>query len=353
MDSFMITSLVDVQMPNISNRDPAAEPFTEVEQVSSTQVAEAAACDEDDDDCAICYSTLYRPVRTQCRHSACGSCMLHWALTAMNKCTDFTNMPSNLTVDGINFRCPTCRSYTTATIDTELDDRLRARYPDEYTARAAEEKSVEDVEIGEFDTQNMLIMIGNSHRKIDPEISPYSGRTLRHEWTFFLKSSHTELIRGVQVILHPSYLHDRLVTLRQAPFSTTHKAWGNFTLSAGIHLAEGYQWVDEHLAVDSSRDHEKDILPLDWHLQFGGTGGQMSKLVKFRKIRPELAQEESDEDLTEFSFLTESLSETEIEELRRVRRIKRAEQRGHDALKGTHKKADEMAVLSMERTSGD
>lgn len=319
-----------MEMPIVNEKDIIAEPTTKIEQILSTRIHEAVAYDDEDDDCVICYATLYRPVKTECRHSACEACMLHWALAAMDECTDQAELPSNLSIDGIKFRCPTCRTYTTATFDSVLNSRLHARHPEEYTARAAEQALSEDNPDDEYATRSMLIMLGNSHRKIEPEECPYTGKTRHHEWTFFLKSSQPERIKEVQVILHPTYREDRLITLREAPFSITHKAWGYFTVFLGLQLQKGYEWVDEECAVSRARDGKKDLLPFDWLLDFRGNGSQKNRLVKFRKVRPE--PEQPDEDNADLSVLAEFMSESEIEQLREVRRLKRAARRAQEAL---------------------
>lgn len=321
-----------MEMPVINEKDIISEPTTKVEQILSNGIHEVVAYEDEDedDDCVICYATLYRPVKTECGHSACEGCMLHWALAAMDECIEQTELPSNLTVDGIKFKCPTCRTYTTANFDAELDARLHKRHPEEYAARAAEQREPEDSPEDEYATKTMLIMLGNSHRKVDPTPSPYTGSMRHHEWTFFVKSSQPELIEEIQVILHPTFREDRLVTLREPPFSITHKGWGYFTIFAGLQLKKGYEWIDEERAVSSNRDRKKDRLPFDWLLDFRGNGSQTNRLVKFRKIQSEA--EQSDEEMADLGVLAEFMSETEIEQLREVRRLKRAARRAQEAL---------------------
>lgn len=326
------------EIPVSSGKDIILEPTTEAEQILSTRIHEATILDDEaDDDCVICYATLYRPVKTDCGHSACEGCMLHWALAAMDECVEHAQLPSNLTVDGIKFRCPTCRTYTTATIDHELDFRLQARYPDEYASRAAEQGSpAKDIE-DEFATRTMLVMLGNSHRKIEPSPSPYTEAMRHHEFTFFIKSSQPELIKEVQVILHPTFKEDRLTILREMPMSITHKAWGYFTIFVGVQLSEGFEWVDEERAISSSRDKKKDVLPLDWLLDFRGNGSQTNRRIKFRKIQPDSDDVREDDDMADLDGLAEFMSEAEIEQLREVRRLKRAARRMQDALERTER----------------
>ena len=278
---------------------------------------------DDDDDCVICYQTLYRPVRTNCKHAACESCMLHWALTALDN-PKAEELPSNFgfSVEGIGFKCPTCRTYTEARYNKELDDKLRIKYPNEYAARHAEEAQF--ILDTDDSSEKMMIMFGNSHRKVPPTISPHSGRVREHEWTFFVKTSKQDLIEFVHVVLHPSYREERLVTLSEAPFSCTRLSWGFFLIFAGIQLKEGYEWVDEPRAVDSDAENGRvrNRLPIEWLLEFGGNGRQENRTVKYKKVETASAQEEQEEeDLGELAFL---MSEAELRELRKVRRFKSA-----------------------------
>lgn len=278
--------------------------------------------DDADDDCVICYLKLHRPARTNCGHTACENCLLHWSLSAMDlKATK--DIPSNLglSIDGIKFKCPTCRTYTSAFFDADRDSVLRIRYPDEYAERdikATEEANDEDA------VQTMVLMYGNSHRDMDTEIDEDSGLKLKHEFTFFVQSSRPDLIEKVEVVLHPGYRQDRLVTLTQPPFSTTHKAWGYFTVFAGVTLTEGWEWVDEALAVDSdaTKGRCKDRLPLRWPLQLEGEGGQQTRFAKMRKVK---GKDKTDSDVEEedLESLAAFMSEKEIETLRQTRMAKK------------------------------
>lgn len=279
---------------------------------------------DEDDDCVICYQTLYRPAKTLCQHMACESCMLHWALTAMENTNGAGNLPTTvgLAVDGIKFKCPTCRTYTEAKFDDDLDRLLSTKYPQEYNHRAAEEASA-PAAANEDGTENMFLIYGNSHRTLEtPVISPYTGKMCKHEWTFFVQSSRPEVLELVHIILHPTFREDRLVTLDKAPFSITRKGWGAFTVFAGLQLKEGYQWADQERVIDSDarNGRVKDKLPVEWALDFGGNGSQQTKMFKIRKVLPtEKDKAEAEEDLTMLELL---LSEAELRDLREVKRLK-------------------------------
>jgi len=294
------------------------EPTVEISTFADDEIT------DEDDDCVICYQTMYRPATTECGHSACQSCMLHWAMTAMEVCNDEVQLPSDFGVDGIRFTCPTCRTYTIAFFDKIRDKELQTRHPQEYASRALEETTSISSD-GEFATQNMILLLGNSHRKVEPSISPYSGRTRTHEWTFFIQSSYQDIIEQIQVILHPSFRQDRLVTLREVPFSTTHLGWGYFTVYAGIRLKEGWEWVDEPMAVDLDKTRKKAILPVEWLLDFRGNGSRKTQVIKFKRTEPELEEADSNpEEDSDLGDLALVMSETEIADLRATVRAKRA-----------------------------
>lgn len=314
----------------IEPKEMAPTPEVEIRDLV-TEKALQDALPDDDDDCLICYQTLYRPAKTECGHYACESCMLHWALTAMDVRSDHSNLPSNLAVDGIKFKCPTCRTYTQAKFDATRNSKLEARYPEDYSARASEENGINADPEDEFATQTMVLMFGNSHRKIPPSVNPETGRIRTHEWTFFVQSSHQNIIEKIEVILHPTFRTNRLVTLNKPPFSTTHIGWGYFTIFAGIQLKEGWQWVDESMAVDSARGRTKDRLPIQWLLDFRENGGQNNRLVKFKKI-PKQVEAESDEEELDLGSLADLMSEAEIAQYRESQRHKRVARRAHEAL---------------------
>ena len=276
--------------------------------------------------------------------------MLHWALTAMSVNPADQALSMSLSVDGLKFKCPTCRTYTSARFDAGRDETLRTRYPEEYEEREAEAATTAaEAQAGDDGVHTMTLMTGNSHRKVPPSISPHTGMARTHEFTFFIQSSRPDLIDTVEVILHPTFRENRLVTLREPPFTTTHLAWGYFIVYAGVTLKRGWEWVGEERAVDSNKEGGRcgDRLPMEWGLDFGGAGSQKSRLVKYREVtrdgsgkgkeevegegeakaeKNEVGNEDEDEDL-DLGVLAELMSASEIAELREVRRLKRVRER--------------------------
>lgn len=298
---------------------------------------------EQDDDCVICYQTLYRPARTECGHSACESCLLHWALTTMETKFGDVNAPeisSNiaLAVDGIKFKCPTCRTYTQASFDAERNEKLTERYREEYISRDAEISNNSPL-VSEDGTELVFLMIGNSHRKIPATFDPHTGMEAEHEWTFFVKGSNQDVIDKVEVILHPSYREHRLAILNKAPFTITRLCRAYFTIFAGIVLKEGWEWVGEEMIVDSDADNGRvrDRLPVKWLLDFSDGGRMRTQTVKVKKVKQPVSEgtdrvmddriicgtvPDCEED-ADFGAMAAFMSEREIAQLREVRIMKR------------------------------
>ena len=60
---------------------------------------------------------------------------------------------------------------------------------------------------------------------------------------------------------------------REPPYEITRVGWGYFTIVVLVILKVGYTWVSED-AVASPDGHEKNMLPIDWTLDFDGGGSQ-------------------------------------------------------------------------------
>lgn len=327
--SFMATMEVAIENPIVEPKELFEPPLVEAATLLPSELLRDTTTD-DDDDCVICYQTLYRPAKTECGHSACESCMLHWALMAMDVKLEDQQLPVALSVEALKFKCPTCRTYTSATLDSRRDRLLQSSHPEDYASRLAELGTSDSGPEDEYATRTMVLMTGNSHRKVPPTVSPYTGMTCTHEWTFFIQSSRQDLIEQVDVILHPTFRQDRLVVFHEPPFAATHMGWGYFTIFAGITLKEGWEWVDEERAVDSDaqKGRVSDRLPVEWVLDLGGGGSQKNRLLKIRKVRKEQDGEErqdaEDELDVELAGLAGLMSAAEIAQLREVRMSKRA-----------------------------
>lgn len=235
-------------------------------------------CDENDI-CPICRQLLYRPATTiACGHAACNTCLLTWIATSesepqpLNASFQISSEPD---IDGISLGCPVCRTETTIALDEARSSQLQSTYPVLY-----EERAVEDSETDQL----MIIQLGNTHKRVPPSISPYSGRVRTHHWNFFLKSSHTDLIESVDLILHETFQNRRFVTLREPPFTKSALGWGYFRFTAFITLREGWEWVSPDALNSSSKMRgRKDRLPVEWTLEFRGSGGQSLATASIRR----------------------------------------------------------------------
>ncbi|KAI7773139.1 hypothetical protein LA080_011749 [Diaporthe eres] len=174
-------------------------------------------------------------------------------------------------IDGISFGCPVCRTETTVALDEARSSRLESTYTILYQQRAMQDTETD---------QLMIIQLGNTHKNVPPSISPYSGMTRTHHWTFFLKSSHTDLIDSVDLILHETFRNHRFVTLREPPFTKSS-------------LGHGWEWVSpDAMNSASTARGRKDRLPVEWILEFSGGGSQSLTTVPIQR------SDEADEILT-------------------------------------------------------
>ena len=69
---------------------------------------------------------------------------------------------------------------------------------------------------------------------------------------------------------------------REPPYEITRVGWGYFTIVVLVILKVGYTWVSED-AVASPDGHEKNMLPIDWTLDFNGGGSQGRLRMRVKK----------------------------------------------------------------------
>ncbi|ORY67108.1 uncharacterized protein BCR38DRAFT_426106 [Pseudomassariella vexata] len=232
---------------------------------------------DDDDACPICQLMLYNPVTTTCRHTLCKFCMATWAsvsLAAPMIIVDVDEEPVPFdAVSELEARCPMCRMQTTASDNAQRAAHLKATYPQKWAERAAEvEADRERRAEGGDGIQTMTVYIGNRHETVSP-----SGDDLmqnRHEWTFFVKPSRTDIVEEVHIFLHPTFRENHIIRQRP-PYQISRLGWGIFTITASVILKAGYAWVSDD-AQDSPDGAAKGMLPLEWTLDFDGFGGKGS-----------------------------------------------------------------------------
>ena len=144
------------------------------------------------------------PVRTQCNHLLCASCMAQWADTSSTNHIEHSSLDVNLTDFDPNYdptydleaNCPMCRTHTTAAPDASLAAQLERQYPITYAARRVEEEVDKGTRVGRDGVEGVMILIGNKHRLIR---NP--GDANEHGWTFFVRTSRQDIIKEVHVEL--------------------------------------------------------------------------------------------------------------------------------------------------------
>ena len=154
----------------------------------------------EDDLCPICQLLLYRPVLTSCNHALCESCMAHWADVSVSSqltIVDVDEEPVEFNpVSGLEAKCPMCRTQTAATLDAARSEQLASKYPSTWLERAAEEGIAGEGQGGDGVIQTFTVYVGNRHQLVQD-----SEDANVHEWTFFVKTSRTDIIEEVQILL--------------------------------------------------------------------------------------------------------------------------------------------------------
>lgn len=238
-----------------------------------------------DDQCPICQLLLFNPVRTQCNHLLCASCMAQWADVSSANHIEPSSLDINLadfnphydpTYD-LEANCPMCRTRTNAAPDKTLAKRLEKKYPTTYAERRVEEEVERGTKVGSDGVEGVMILIGNKHRA-----ERGSEDANQHDWTFFVRTSRPEIVKEVRVNLHPTFRPPRLV-LRNPPYEVRRLGWGTFTIEAVIVLKEPYSWVT------GEGDERQPKLELSWQLTFEGRGRQGRVRAKVRKVEEEVS----------------------------------------------------------------
>ncbi|EMC99099.1 hypothetical protein BAUCODRAFT_22388 [Baudoinia panamericana UAMH 10762] len=276
----------------------------ETEQSGSSSVDVSPNAEDaiaEDDLCPVCRLLLFQPVTTGCNHSLCRTCMARWAEVSISAPMTIVRVdeePQDFdAATGLEARCPMCRTYTTASLDHPLADRLQSTYPAVYGERGSEEADDGD----QHDSiQTITVYIGNSHELIQP--AEQESHNI-HRWTFFVRPSRNDIIDEVQIFLHPTFRPSRIIRQRP-PYELSRIGWGYFTIVAGVILKPGYSWVSSD-AEDSRDGAPKGMLRLDWTLDFtsfGGTGAKGRHRLKVKNERGWAdVDEEAERDEAEWS----------------------------------------------------
>ncbi|EFQ96148.1 hypothetical protein CFE70_003757 [Pyrenophora teres f. teres 0-1] len=233
-----------------------------------------------DDLCPICQLLLFTPVRTQCDHLLCASCMAQWADTSSTNRIEHSSLAVSLADFDPNYdptydleaNCPMCRTHTTAAPDAALAAHLEKQYPVTYAVRRVEEDVERGTRIGQDGVEGVMILIGNKHRLM---LIRNAGDANEHDWTFFVRTSRQDIVKEVRVELHPTFPRPRKI-LRNPPYEIRATGWGTFTIAAKIVLKPPYCWMVGNTAQEG--------LDLTWLLDFDGSGKQGRVRAKVRKL---------------------------------------------------------------------
>lgn len=239
-----------------------------------------------DDLCPICQLLLYTPVRTQCNHLLCASCMAQWADASSTNNIEPSSLDVNLTDFDPNYdptydleaNCPMCRTHTAATPDQTLARVLEQKYPVAYAERRVDEEVERGSRADQNGIEGVMILIGNKHRLLRG-----AEDDNQHDWTFFVRTSRPDIVKHVRIDLHPTF-RPPVVTLRKPPYEVRRLGWGYFTLEAEIVLQEPYKWI-----VDTAGTRQSG-LELTWTLNFEGRGRQGRVRAKVMRVEEQLGR---------------------------------------------------------------
>lgn len=152
----------------------------------------------------ICQLLLFTPVRTQCNHVLCASCMAQWADASTTTEVEHASWDVDLEEFDPNYdptydleaNCPMCRTHTRAAPDHALASELEQKYPIIYAERRVEEEVERGSRVGQDGVEGIMFLIGNKHKLLRG-----SEDANQHDWTFFVRASRPELIEEVRVDL--------------------------------------------------------------------------------------------------------------------------------------------------------
>lgn len=228
--------------------------------VSREQLAEK-------DRCPICSTFLAVPVTTSCGHTFCQPCF-RWANVSV-KSSDLNAFPakdireSKLTT----ILCPICGQICHSFVDLHHQYKIQNEHPNNwrYTSWAVSQRSTTPSRFPAFEF--LTFTIGNTHKMSEAFVDSRK-RENRHDWTFFVRPSHPELIAGVVITLHESFRHN-VIALTNPPFEIRRFGWGIFEILAQVTLKSQYFFLNDMATVESGRRRK---LQVTWTLSFQGDG---------------------------------------------------------------------------------
>ncbi|KAK6512208.1 hypothetical protein TWF481_001099 [Arthrobotrys musiformis] len=246
------------------------------EDVNIDPAGEEVEVEDDDDLCPICRQLLHRPVVTECSHTLCELCMTEWAdvsVTSQMTVVPLAERPEDFVAANIQAKCPMCRTMTSAKRSSEVEERVRRKYPGVYERR--EEEAVRDEAMKEVSVETLTVYIGNT-------VIPPGGEDERglFDWEFFVKISDTSVVNEVEILLHETFKKPRLVRWKP-PYAVRRLGWGTFIIRANVILKYGYSWISSD--AEDTKYATKASLPLEWELCFDDGGSQARCQLKIKK----------------------------------------------------------------------
>lgn len=209
--------------------------------------------------CPICLNLLIEPVKIECNHMFCYTCL--------DELMDNSNKE-------IDFKCPMCRENLKKNfnlkIDKTLENQIKNLFAKEYELRSKMlmeyKKSMENI-------IKIKILYGNSHELVESpkKSNSHPENCNKHRWGAFVKVANEEsqkYIRKVVFGLHPTFGATQL-EVKTAPFEIKRIGWGTFDIPIKIYFHYDFKI--------------KEPIELDHHLSFNGEGETKVYIFKLDK----------------------------------------------------------------------
>lgn len=223
----------------------------------------------DDAKCPICLKFLAVAVATTCHHMFCQSCFI-WANVSVKSATLSTfKTEKSGDEDAIttSILCPICGETSGSYIDLRHQYKIQNQYPHNW--RYASWKSSEIDAPPKFPVFEFLTLtIGNTHKLTEEPKTSRQGHSNRHDWTFYVRPSHPELIADVRVILHKTFSHN-VIDILNPPFEIRRFSWGTFTVTVHITLKSQYFFLEDNATIENGR---RSKLRVEWKLSLWAHG---------------------------------------------------------------------------------
>lgn len=247
-----------------------------------------------DDMCPICTDFLHTPIVTECRHTFCQSCF-RWADVSVSS----SQLAPLSTLAAYQIQhdskwakvilCPICGTMSESALDLDHQHEIQNKHP--FCWRYATWRTPEIHPSQKFPAlEFMALTIGNTHKLTkltgrDDPLSPHN----RHDWTFYVRPSQSDLIENVRIFLHPTF-RPHTLDFSTPPYEIRRFGWGTFDIEVEVKLKSQYSFLHDKAFPEGSRPSH---LHFSWTLSFSGDGDQGWIKLAVRRIKSKVSDHDS------------------------------------------------------------